>query len=158
MWKDLISVLQKILLVYEEILVLSEKKNLALRHINVKEVDAIVKREQALVKTIGTLEMERKNILHSIEQTEKVNIKKMLDATKFCDKKSSNQIEIIHQGLKDLLFKIEKSNKENACLTRQTLELMNYKINILSETSVGTTYAKFGQESVSATKMFEIKA
>lgn len=158
MWEELVSVLQRLLAVYEEVLTLGQKKHPALCDVAIKDVEKIVRRERILAKKIGKLEEERRAISQNIAKTENITMHNIVDAIASCDEMTGQKLKRIHCELKAVLGEISANKRVTDALTRQSLELMAYKINILSETKVEPTYAGSGQENISATKWLDFKA
>lgn len=160
MWKDLISVLTKILDVYKQLLILSKEKRMVIVSVKMTELEKIVRQEQIMVATIGKLEQQREAVLTSLLVSENISTpnKELLDLVMFCDKDMGNKIAEIHRQFKETLAELESNNKMNNHLITQALSVVNYNLNVLSEASVETTYAAKGQEQVSKIKRFDYKA
>ena len=160
MWKELISVLTKILDVYKELLILSKEKRMIIVNVKMTELEKIVCQEQIMIATIGTLEKQRESVLTSLLVSENISTpnKDLLDLVMFCDSSTGKKITDIHRQFKETLAELETNNKMNNHLITQALSVVNYNLNILSEASVGSTYASQGQEQVSKVKRFDYKA
>jgi flagellar biosynthesis/type III secretory pathway chaperone len=157
MWKELISVLTKILDVYKQLLVLSKEKRMVIVSVKMKELEKIVRQEQIMIATIGKLEQQRESVLTSLLVSENISTpnKELLDLVMFCDKAIGEKITEIHSQFKETLAELETNNKMNNHLITQALSVVNYNLNVLSEASVGPTYASKGQEQVSKRKRFD---
>ncbi|MBP2630546.1 MAG: FlgN protein [Firmicutes bacterium] len=160
MWKELISVLTKILDVYKQLLILSKEKRMVIVSVKMIELEKIVRQEQIMVATIGKLEQQREVVLTSLLVSENISTpnKELLDLVMFCDKDMGKKITEIHRQFKETLAELETNNKMNNHLIKQALSVVNYNLNVLSETSVGPTYASQGQEQVSKIKRFDYQA
>lgn len=158
MWEELVSVLQSLLAAYEEICKLGGEKRLALRAVAVKDLEKIVRREQALAEKIGRLEVKRRGVCQRIAAENHCAADKLSAAIALCGGAVKEELKRLHDKLNEALREFAVLNKENSALTRQSLELMNYKINILAETKVEPTYAGGGRENVTAAKLLDYKA
>lgn len=160
MWKELISVLTKILDVYKELLILSKEKRMIIASVKMTELEKIVRQEQIMIATIGKLEKQRESVLTSLLVSENISTpnKELLDLVMFCDKSMGQKITDIHRQFKETLSELETNNKMNNHLITQALSVVNYNLNVLSEASVDSTYAAHGQEQVSKVKRFDYKA
>lgn len=160
MWKELISVLTKILDVYKQLLILSKEKRMVIVSVKMTELEKIVSQEQIMVATIGKLEQQREAVLTSLLVSENISTpnKELLDLVMFCDKDMGKKIKEIHRQFKETLAELETNNKMNNHLITQALSVVNYNLNVLSQTSVGPTYASKGQEQVSKIKRFDYEA
>jgi len=160
MWKELISVLTKILDVYKQLLVLSKEKRMIIVTVKMKELEKIVRQEQIMIATIGKLEQQRESVLTSLLVSENISTpnKELLDLVMFCDQSMGQKIADIHRQFKETLAELETNNKMNNHLITQALSVVNYNLNVLSEAAVGPTYAAQGREQVSKVKRFDYKA
>lgn len=160
MWKELISVLTKILDVYKQLLILSKEKRMVIINVKMIELEKIVRQEQIMVATIGKLEQQREAVLTSLLVSENISTpnKELLDLVMFCDKDTGKKITEIHRQFKETLAELETNNKMNNHLITQALSVVNYNLNVLSGASVEPTYASQGQEQVSKVKRFDYKA
>lgn len=160
MWKELISVLMKILDVYKQLLILSNEKRMVIVKVQMKELEKIVRQEQGMIAAIGKLEQQRETVLTALLAEENISApnQHLLDLVMFCDEKTGNKITELHQQFKKTLGELDENNKMNNHLLTQALSVVNYNLNLLSETSVGPTYAQQGREQVSSVKRFDYKA
>ena len=160
MWKELISVLTKLLDLYKQLLVLSKEKRMIVVNVKMKELEKIVRQEQIMIATIGKLEQQRESVLTSLLVSENISTpnKELLDLVMFCDQSTGQKITDIHRQFKETLAELETNNKMNNHLITQALSVVNYNLNVLSETAVGPTYAAQGQEQISKVKRFDYKA
>lgn len=160
MWKELISVLTKLLDVYIQLLVLSKEKRMVIASVKMTELEKIVQQEQIMIATIGKLEQQRESVLTSLLVSENISTpnKELLDLVMFCDQSTGNKIKKIYSQFKATLAELDSNNKLNNHLITQALSVVNYNLNVLSQTSVGSTYAAKGQEQLSNAKRFDYKA
>lgn len=160
MWKELISVLTKILDVYKQLLILSKEKRMVIASVKMTELEKIVRQEQIMIATVGKLEQQRESVLTSLLISENISTpnKELLDLVMFCDKEMGQKIADIHRQFKEILSELETNNKMNNHLITQALSVVNYNLNVLSEASVESTYASQGREQVSKVKRFDYKA
>ncbi len=160
MWKELVSVLKKLLDLYIQLLVLSKEKRMVIASVKMTELEKIVRQEQIMIATIGKLEQRRESVLTSLLVSENISTpnKELLDLVMFCDQATGNKIKEIHSQFKATLAELESNNKLNNHLITQALSVVNYNLNVLSQTCAGPTYAEKGQEQFSNAKRFDYKA
>lgn len=161
MWDEFIIVLTKILDLYKELLALNKEKRAAIVMVKMEELEKFVRQEQMMIATVGKMEQKRQAVLMRLLAAENITApnKELLDLIAFCDKSTGEKIKEIHQDFQTTLDSLEKENKVNDYLIRQALSVVNYKLNVVSETAVAPTYASAGGEQVmSGAKRFEFKA
>lgn len=150
MWQEFIDVMTAILDLYKQLLQLTKEKRLAIVTIKMKELEAMVAKEQLLVDNISRREQQRIEILAKLVKDNNIAEKadKMLDLLKYCDKKNGQRIVQIHTELTETLRVLTKEGKLNNDLVRQALGVVNYKLNVLSGAVVEPTYGTGGAERV----------
>lgn len=160
MWKELISVLKKLLDLYIQLLVLSKEKRMVIASVKMTELEKIVRQEQIMIATIGKLEQQRESVLTSLLVSENISTpnKELSDLVMFCDQATGNKIKEIHSQFKATLAELDSNNKLNNHLITQALSVVNYNLNVLSQTCSAPTYAAKGQEQFSNAKRFDYKA
>lgn len=143
MIKKLVDILNKELSVYKDILEVSTKKTKVIINGAAKELDKITQVEQTMILQIGRLENERENLVDNIKKQLKieeddVSISKIIDNLK---DEYKVEIENIRKELLDILNKIKERNELNSMLINDSLEYINFNLNLLANTSAETTYS-----------------
>lgn len=153
-WKELVAVLSKMLSVYQAILILSQEKKEILVAAKPQELEKVTKQEESLILQVGQLEDRRETLvsqlmsLHGIEEG-KFSIEEL---SKIAEPAVVEKIELFSKEFGKVMADIGAVNKLNTELIQQALGFINYNINILSQTAVGTTYAAKGQSNEQAPK------
>ena len=146
-WEELLTVLSKMLSIYQAILALSQQKHDILVAAKAHELEQVTKQEEILISQIGKLENLRGKLVselmvdHGIIEGE-VSLEKL---HKIATPAVAQQLESFGQQFGDIMTKMVPINKLNTELIKQALGFINYNINLLSQTAVGTTYAAKGQ-------------
>jgi len=154
MWEEFICLLSSILALHRQLLQVEEQKERALVEVRLKDLQELVKREQALAEAVQEKEERRKELLPRLLAENRIagNADKMLDLVRFCDEKTGQRIVGIHTELKDTLRVLTKESKRNELLARQALGVFHYKLNVVSGAQVEPTYASQGAERVTTTR------
>ncbi|MBP2631033.1 MAG: flagellar protein FlgN [Firmicutes bacterium] len=160
MWKELISVLTKILDIYKYLLVLSKEKRLVIVNVKMKELEKIVRQEQLMIAIIGKLEQQRGAVLTSLILSENISTtnKELLDLVMFCDQSTGREITEIHNQFKETLAELETNNKMNNHLISQALSVVNHNLKLRKPDTEPATSASQEPEQVLNTKRFDCKA
>lgn len=153
-WEELLTVLSKMLSIYQAILILSQQKREILVAAQSQELGKVTEQEEILILQIGKLEEHREILvgelmaLHGIEEG-KFSFEEL---GKIAQPSVVEQLESLRKEFRKIMEEIEPLNKLNTELIKQALHFINYNINILSQTAVGPTYAPKGQNNEQAPK------
>jgi len=160
-WTDLLMVLNKIVSVYQTILLLSEEKRKVLVAAKPEELEKITKQEETFVLQAGKLEEVRRELVGKILAIHGTPVAKasLEEVKKIATPEVVGQLEVFNTELKRIMAQIAHLNELNTALIQQGLNFINYNINILSQTAVGPTYAPKGESEKQAPKrtMFDAK-
>ncbi|RKD32327.1 flagellar protein FlgN [Thermohalobacter berrensis] len=140
--KGLKDILERELHLYNNILDLSEKKTEIIKSGKVKELEKTTQIEQKLIYQAGRLEEEREEIIEKLRK--EFGLKKDIDMTKLLehlDKNEKGIIEKIRNELLDTLEKLKERNNLNGRLIQDSLEYINFNLNLLTNASKQTTYS-----------------
>ncbi len=140
----LIDVLNKETAMYEGILKLSKNKTDVIVKGKVIELESITRLEQSLILQMGKLERERENLVDAIAAALKL---KASDITltgleKLLPKEQAERLRDCHNKLPKLVKDLGEANVLNSKLIRNSLEYIDFSINIL--TSIGATGNNYG--------------
>jgi len=119
--------------VYEELLSVSKKKQAGLVKGSIEALDSLTRSEEALIFQAGRLEDER------FRYTDELIAAKGLDANAtlnevFCDAPTGllGRMESVRGGLIETLGELDKTNRENISLIRQSLRILNNTIEAIT--------------------------
>lgn len=149
MWERLIGVLAKMLELYQALLVISKQKHDILIAAKAVELEAITKQEELLIVQIGKLELVRENAIQEIIDANK-NVEDNLtvsDLTELAEEPFSIQLKQLLEQFNHVTVELVKMNQINTKLIEQALSYINFNINLLTQNTVGPTYAAKGQQS-----------
>lgn len=153
MWKRLVTILADLLKLYQKLLELSEKKQKTLVAVQAAELDAITRQEEQIVIEIGKMEALRKSIIREIDVAENQGIQNMT-LSQICelpipDTEIGNLLKDINKEFNEVTKKLQAANERNTRLIEQALSFINFNVNLLTQTTVGPTYAPQGQQGQS---------
>lgn len=160
-WENLFLVLDDILNLYHAILTLSKRKKDILIAANAPELEKITKQEELLILQIGKLDEARNRIIAELFQTLEVTEEPFsLSRLKaLAEPEGAKKLEAFQGQLEKLNGELLPLNQLNTELLQQALSFINYNINILSQSTVGPTYAGKGktEQTAPARTMFDAK-
>lgn len=147
MWENFIVLLRQTLEIYEALLLLSRKKRQILVEVKPQELEQLTKQEELLIIKAGQLETARKAQVQEIitklglspEQSQLTTL------IEHADSQTADKLEEISEEFTEIAAELVELNELNEKLIKQSLELVNYNINILSQNSAESTYAPKGQ-------------
>lgn len=157
---QILEIVERELQIYEEIFKLSEEKRKALVEGKATELDRIVRAEQKFTSEVIGLEKKRDQILQEAvtsgvigpEDTTVSNLVKNMEP------ELSEELQSKSVALVDLLGKIRKLNDLNGELIKQSLDYIEYTVNIISSTSQATNLmygnASLDEKKAGAKKTF----
>ena len=161
MWKELIDVLGKIYLVYQDMLTLGGKKKSALVAVDMKGLEKLLEEEKVLARRVQELEKKRKGILQNLMESNQ-GIRpdsKLVDMYAFAPSRPiEGRLKELHKKLDDCLKKVQAVNNDNMVLTQGALQAVSFHLNRVGGASVDPAYGSSGQDVVSHQKKFDFRA
>lgn len=153
MWERLVDVLANMLKLYQALLTISKQKHDILVGAKAQELDALTKQEELLIVQIGKLEVIREKYLQELITVHKfsdenITISKL---TEVADQDIGGQITDLLKQFDAITAELVQMNKLNTKLIEQALSFINYNINLLTQNTIGPTYAAKGQQTQGAT-------
>ena len=151
-WQELLTVLNKMLTIYQTILLLSQQKKEILLAAKAKELEKVTQQEEILIVQAGKLEELRGKLVISIMasygiQDGEISLE---DLKKIAESAVVKELDVFSLEFSKVMTELAELNKLNAELVKQALGFINYNINVLSQTAVGPTYAPKGQSESTA--------
>lgn len=161
MWKNLIDVLGKICVVYDDLAKIGERKRDALVGIDMEGLAKILDEEQIAAAKIQNLEKQRGAILKELSKDNKA-ISESTKAEDFYKNAPSLAIEkrllTLHKMLTKNVDRAIKIRDNNQILAQGALDAVKYHLNKLSGATVEQTYGNGGDGVVTHQKKFDFKA
>ena len=150
----IVAILENEIRIYREILALSNEKRQILVEGKAAELDQIVRTEQRLSTEVVTLEKERDEIIQSAVLSGMISKDEIIISklSKKMDLESRRQINILVPQLAGILSELKTLNDINGELIKQSLEYIEYTVNIMSSTGTATNLT-YGSKSEDPKKL-----
>ena len=153
----IIEVLTKETLLYEEMLALSKNKTDIIVNGKVSELESITKLEQTMILKLSKLEDDREELADKLAvdlglKPAEITLGGLISRL---PEKLANELEGCCKKLPAILNKLKESNSLNSRLIKNSLDYINFSINILS--SVGPSdnnYVNSGEAISSKSRNF----
>lgn len=160
-WDELLTVLNKMLTIYQAILLLSQQKKEILLVAKAKELEKVTQQEEILIVQAGKLEELRGKLVIAIMAGYGITDGEVSleDLKKIAEPTVVKELDAFGVEFGRVMSEITELNKLNSELVKQALGFINYNINILSQTVVGPTYAQKGHSESSSNqrKIFDAR-
>ncbi|MDF2571196.1 MAG: FlgN protein [Sporomusa sp.] len=162
MWEKLIILLNQTLELYQTLLLLSQRKRDVLKEAKPQELEVLTKQEEVLIIKAGKLETSRKTLMNELAAATGLppNETTLKALIAHADQETAAKLTDISDKFAQLTGELDELNILNARLIQQSLDIINYSINILSQSAVGPTYAPKGQppSATSSRSILDTKA
>lgn len=147
MWDKLIVLLNQTLEIYQALLKLSRQKRELLIAAKPQELEQLTKQEEVLIIEVGKLEAMRlvltRQLVEAIDMTSsETDLSSLIERA---DEQTAAKLRELSDRFNQVTGELVEYNKLNTRLIQQSLEFINFNINILSQNAVGPTYAAKGQ-------------
>ena len=161
MWQNLIDVLGKICVVYDDLAKIEEKKHSALVGIDMENLSKILDEENLAASKIQKLEKKRGAILKDLAKNH-IEINDSTKAEDFYKYAPSLAVEkrllTLHKTLTKNVERAIKIRDNNQILAQSALNAVKYHLNRLSGATVEQTYGAGGNDIVTHQKKFNFDA
>lgn len=148
MWDNIIASMTELTAIYRVILELSRKKKQALVAASVEELGSLVKEEESLVLRIGAHEQARRQLILDLAAAYKIAPEAITPAKtkELSDAATAARLQAAEDELASVLRELAPLNKLNSELIQQSLNYVNYNLNLLTQTVADTNYAAKGAD------------
>ena len=131
--EQLILAIKKEYELYEDILTLNLKKRDLIVSGDIKELDEVTAKEQALILSIGKIEEIRIAIMENIKKEYQLgDIQDIVDLAAKVEVNIGNRLIKLKDDFSILLKKVKDTNELNGKLIQQSLEYIEFNTNLLS--------------------------
>jgi hypothetical protein len=154
---ELISILDKEAALYEDVLKLSKNKTNIIVEGKVSELESIVKLEQSMIFKMAKLEDVREGLVEKLSKQLGVNSNELTitQLSNMLQKEQAGKLNVCHKGLAKVLAELKDSNGLNSKLIKNSLEYIDFSVNLLASTSIaGNLYGNSGQTNDSSKRNF----
>lgn len=143
--KALLTILQEELMIYKEVLALAEEKTEVIIKGDVEKLGKITEEEMKLVSKIEEVDAKRQEKLESLKNLgfDAENISQLLE---LIEGKEAEAITGTRDDMLSVIAKVKERNRLNSELLMQSLEYIDYYINLIVNAfcSSTVTYGKGG--------------
>lgn len=145
--ENMIDVLEKESLEYENLLQLSMKKTPAIVAGNLEELAKITDEEQIVVGRINHLDVNRQEVFSDIANVINKDVKtlKLSDLIAILEKRPEEQQKLakVHDRLKTAVHEVERINSQNRTLLQNALEMVEFDMNMLQSMKAAPETANY---------------
>ncbi len=153
---ELIDILNKETAIYEGVLKLSRSKTDTIVAGKVSELEGITRLEQSMIMQMGKLEAQREKLVGELSVQMKVAAEDITISSleKLLGEEQSERLKACHRSLDRALKELSGANKLNSKLIKNSLDYIDFSINLLASASSGNMYGNAGQASDSKKRNF----
>ncbi len=156
--RKLIGILDQESLIYNDILKISKNKKNLIVDGKVSELENLVKMEQALIVKIGKLESDREEEIKFIAQEYNADNLNITGLMKLIDNTQAKELEKSRNNMLKILGELKENNDLNCKLVKNSLEYIDFSINILSPAEADKNYSNMGKVNAPKKKnLFDVK-
>ncbi len=143
----LLMALEKDCEIYTEILRIGEEKKEVIIKGDIEKLDQITKREHALIASLMKLEEIRDQIVSEImKQTGLKKVDVIDDLVSVVDDGSKEKLALVKRKLGNLMSDVKDVNESNGTLLQQSLDLIEFNVNVMS--TLGETETNYGNKQI----------
>ncbi len=142
---ELKQVLNSELELYKSLLDITVKKTDIIMEGRIKELDSITQLEQSFIIKIGKYEDTREKVVRKIASkldvsidTSEISISKILN---HIEDEDSRELDNLKNQIIIVLEKLKEKNTLNSMLIKDSLEYINFNLNILTDSDNESTYS-----------------
>jgi len=158
---ELLDILDREIKIYEELLKLSKDKTDFIVNGKVTELDSITKLEQTLVLNMGKFEDMREETVSALAKDIGINEANttISELSKYIDKDQAQRLKEHKSKLLNIIGEIKTKNDLNSKLIQNSIDYINFSVNVLSSTSSGdNNYGNTGNTNEGKKKTyFDVK-
>jgi len=156
--EKLTDVLRKEASLYEDFLSVQKGKTDILVKGNVLELEKMVKTEQSYFEKIQELESEREQIIERIAQVFHTDLSTLTLTqiiNNYVNQEQASELKNLRDKILNTVNELKKVNEQNARLINNSLEYINFSINLIaSANNGGSRYEQDGKEGKGERKSF----
>lgn len=129
----LILALEKDCQVYEEILKLGEEKKQVIVDGNIHQLEAMTKREQALIASLMKLEDIRDMVVGDLMKQHGITkVETLDDVITHVPPQFQTKLKAVKRRLSNIMKDVKIVNTANGSLIEQSLEIIDFNVNLMS--------------------------
>lgn len=135
-WTVLIDTMEQQIAVYHELLALATEKQEVLVKGDLPELEKITRVEEALILRVGRLEEARRNVHLALADRFSLSPDELTlaELVKRTDAPTSEKLQKVFEDISGVLKELVGVNDTNAQLIQNSLDLIDFSFNLLTET------------------------
>lgn len=150
MWDKFVNLLNQTLLIYQALLQLSRKKREILVEAKPQELEQLTKQEEMLIIEAGKLDKLRQTLTGELAAAlglppGQTVLSVLIERA---DTETAAKLRTVSETFTEINDELLKLNELNERLIQQSLEFINFNINVLSQNKAEPTYAAKGQSEL----------
>ncbi len=147
--ENLISTLEEESGLYEELLVLSQRKTPVIVSGNIAELTKITDEEQVVVDKISALESKRETTTNDIAEVlnrdpESLKLTKLIELLAR-QPEEQKRLSIVHDRLREAVSNVRRINEHNQDLISHSLEMVEFDLNMIQSMRQAPETANYGR-------------
>lgn len=150
---EFISILEQENTVYQELVELSRAKTQTIIYSNLDEMNRITEAEQIVIEKLMKLEKNRVAVRGEMSKILKVPAESLtlLSMANMFEKRPEDKKKLmdLRERLRETLVDVARVNKENEALLKQSMEMLEYDMNLIRSTRVAPTTANYDKNAYS---------
>lgn len=156
--EELIDVLEKENSEYEELCALSTEKTSYIVKGEVDKLQAVLEKEQLVVDRVNILEKKRSEVAKDIANVlnvpeQEMTVRKLIVLLKD-QVKERDCLENVYRKLRRTLDKISKLNSNNSNLINESLEMIQFELNLAQSLRMRPETANYGKGAVGVSSTY----
>ena len=150
---EFISILEQENEVYDSLAELSRKKTDCIVYAKIDELSKITEAEQAVMEQLMKLDRKRVKVREEMSNILKVPAESLtlLSMANMFEKRPEDKQKLLdlRERLRLTLIEVAQVNKENETLLKQSMEMLEYDMNLIRSTKVAPTTANYDKNAYS---------
>ncbi len=133
-YDSVLTLLEGQKVIYEDLLSISKEKQTELVKGSLEALDSLTKREEALIFQAGRLEDERFHYTNELITSNGLETNATItEVFQAAPAEVKERMEGIHREMVEALGELDKINRENMSLIQQSLRILNYTIEAITQ-------------------------
>lgn len=154
--EELITTLSEEERLYKELIPIAEQKTESIVMNDLQSLNRITEQEQEFVVLISRLEKKRQEVIRNIgivmnRKVEELNFRSIISMLEG-QEKEQEELRRLHDRLRLTVERLNSVNERNQMLIKQTLEMIEFDINLVQSFRTAPSTAQYNQTSVVETQ------
>lgn len=151
--EELMEILKKQLEALKELDSIEIEKTDIIMNDEIEELKSLTVKEERLINEVATLELEREHLLDSWGIGKETSLATIISNIP----EEKEDLEKLGEELFNVLKTIEENNKTNNALIKDSLEWIEFNLNLMTNATTPPTYGNENKKSSSKNSLFDRK-